>query len=113
MGTMQGMNERAHTTSGAVRRRLLVLAALVAVLAIALTGAASAATSGSVYVSASVAPSLSSTFSDNDVVVSGNVSWELSATLPSGEQFVVLGEPTAGDVVHLPEGVTAVDVCAR
>ncbi len=90
----------------------LVIVALLAVSAVSMPPVA-AGLGATVTVTASVAPSLSATFTGPGVVVSANAPWQLTAEVPGGGLHTVVGDPGRGQLVTLPEGATFVDVCLR
>jgi len=82
-------------------------------LLMSLQGAANAAGAGRVVVSATVGSQFTSTFADGSVTVASNVPWQVTADVPDGGRFSVLGDPTAGQTVDVPEGASGVAVFAR
>ncbi|MHB1324044.1 MAG: hypothetical protein ACYCXZ_06840 [Coriobacteriia bacterium] len=92
----------------AVPWALVIVALLVSAVSMPPVAAGLGAT---VTVTASVAPSLSATFTGPGVVVSANAPWQLTAEVPGGELHTVVGDPGLGQLVTLPEGAAFVDVC--
>ena len=104
---------RGRERIGAVYAHRAAPVLLALALIATLPGAAGAAAPGQVVVSFAIAPRFTSTFADGSVTVKSNAPWQVTADVPGGGRFVVVGGPTSGQKVDLPEGASGVAVLGQ